>query len=213
MVNFFVGRNVREVTENAIREKRSDGHVDETEACETGKSIHQTNESVMPYPPPLPPSFRRHSSLGRLHGRFGPLYRFNGSSGTHRPAKERRRTRDRRTNGDGETKDPERKEPRQKNEDALFYPARTVAGNYGAKRGEGGTSRVERTEGTTRGGVVGCGQICWRGWFLLNLYFINYVLESGTHTQLGRARVALASFSSQRRARFFNDPPSADRKL
>ncbi|TGZ50466.1 Uncharacterized protein DBV15_04226 [Temnothorax longispinosus] len=27
------------------------GHVDETKTCETGKSIHQTNESVMPYPP------------------------------------------------------------------------------------------------------------------------------------------------------------------
>ncbi|KYN03729.1 hypothetical protein ALC62_05425 [Cyphomyrmex costatus] len=39
-----------ELDENAIREKRNDGHVDETEASETGKSIHQTNESVMPYP-------------------------------------------------------------------------------------------------------------------------------------------------------------------
>lgn len=91
--------------------------------------------------------------LARLRGRFGPLYRFNGSSGTHRPAKERRGTRDRRTNGDGETKDPERKEPRQKNEDALFYPARTNAGNYGAKRDVEGGKEDQGDHARGRGGV------------------------------------------------------------
>jgi len=135
--------------------------VDETEACETGKSIHQTNESVMPYPPlPLLSNVIRllafsMVALDRSTVLMAPL--------AHKPAKERRRTRDRRTNGDGETKDPERKKPRQKNEGALFYRCertRRITGRRGEEEGRKDMSRVERTEGTTREGVVGCGQIC-----------------------------------------------------
>lgn len=153
-------QNVGEITdENAIREKRSNGHVDETEACETGKSIHQTNESVMPYPPlPLLSDVIRLLAFSLVAlDRSTVLMALLA----HRPAKERHRTRDRRTNGDGKTKDPERKEPRQKNEGALFYRrerTRRITGRRGECRK--GMSRVERTEGTTRGGVVGCGQIC-----------------------------------------------------
>lgn len=85
-----------------------DGHVDETEACETRKSIHQTNELALPYSSPslflsplFPTSF---VSLDFLLRRFGPLYRFNGSSGTQTRGGTNQDRRDRRTNGDGETK-------------------------------------------------------------------------------------------------------------
>lgn len=160
MVNFLTvritDRRSSQVTdENAIREKRSDGHVDETKACESGKSIHQTNESVMPYPPmPLLSDVIRLLAFSMVAlDRSTVLMALLA----HRPAKERCRTRDRRTNGDGETKDPERKEPRQKNEGALFYQRRTDTENYGTGEGErkgyveGGKDRGHHARG--RGGV------------------------------------------------------------
>lgn len=136
--------------------------MDETEACETGKSIHQTNESVTLHPP-LPP---RSDVIRLLPFSLAALDRSTVLMAllAHRLAKERHGTRDRRTNGDGETKDPERKEPRQKNEGALFYRherTRRIRGRGGGEvEGRKDMSRVERTEGTTRGGVVRCGQIC-----------------------------------------------------
>lgn len=164
MVNFLAvritDRRSSQVTdENAIREKRSDGHVDETKACESGKSIHQTNESVMPYPP-YAPSFRRHSSPGLLHGRFGPFYRFNGSSGTQaregtlqdERQTDKRRRRDKGPGAKGTAAEKRRR---------YFTKGERTRRITGRRRGRGrGMSRVERTEGTTRGGVVGCGQIC-----------------------------------------------------
>lgn len=120
----------------------------------------------------------------------------------HRPTKERRRTRDRRTNGDGETKDPERKEPRQKNEDALFY-RRERTRRITGRRGEGrkGMSRVERTEGAPREGAWWGVVKFVEGWFLLNLYFINYV-RSRAHPRRGFERESLLRLSSRREARF-----------
>jgi len=126
----------------------------------------------------------------------------------HRSAKERRRTRDRRTNEDEETKDPERKEPRQKNEGALFYRCertRRIAGRRGK------TERVcwgwkeprAPREGAWRGVVKFV-----EGWFLLDLYFINYVLESRTPKTRIRTRVALSSFISTKNE-IFNGPPPA----
>ncbi|KYN14875.1 hypothetical protein ALC57_12984 [Trachymyrmex cornetzi] len=137
------------VINTELREKRSDGHVDETEACETGKSIHQTNESVMPYP-----SLLLLSDVIRLLAfSMVALDRSTVLMAllAHRPAKERRRTRDRRTNGDRETKDPERKEPRQKNEGALFYRCERTRRITGRR---GKTERIlmiYRTPGTNVG--------------------------------------------------------------
>jgi len=180
---------VGEVTdENAIREKRSNGHVDETKACETGKSIHQTNESVMPYPPtPLLSNVIRLLAFSMVAlDRSTVLMALLA----HKPAKERRRTRDRRTNGDGETKDPERKKPRQKNEGALFYRCertRRITGRKG--KGRGWKEPKAPREGAWWGVVKFV-----EGWFLLNLYFINYVPESRTPKTSIRARIAFASF-------------------
>lgn len=127
-------------------EKKSNGHVDETEACETRESIHQTNESVMLYPPlPL-----RSDVIRLLPFSLVALDRSTVLMAllAHGPAKERHGTRVRRTNGDGETKDPERKEPRQKNEGALFYRhelTRRITGRSGEGRKD--MSRVERNRG------------------------------------------------------------------
>lgn len=127
-------------------EKKGNGHVDEIEACETGKSIHQTNESVMLYPPlPL-----RSDVIRLLAFSLVALDRSTVLMAllAHGPAKERHGTRDRRTNGDGETKDPERKEPRQKNGGALFYHGTNERGELrGEERrveGRKDMSRVDR---------------------------------------------------------------------
>lgn len=81
-----------------------DGHVDETEACETRKSIHQTNESALPYSSPslfLPLSSRRHSSLWTFF--FVALVRSTVLMAllAHRPAEEPTRTE--KTDGQTET--------------------------------------------------------------------------------------------------------------
>lgn len=142
---------------------------------------------------PPSPSFRHHSSPGLPHGRFGSLYRFNGSSGIHTRKETPRRKTDRQTNGDGETKDSERKKPRQEEEkkQTKAHYFTDTNGNYEGSREK--RWRVKRTEATTRGGVVGCGQICCGGWFLLDLYFINY-LRSRAHTPRTRiqTRVTLS---------------------
>jgi len=168
--------------------------VDETKACETGKSIHQTNESVMPYPP-LPLL----SNVIRLLAFF--MVALDRSTVlmallAHKPAKERRRTRDRRTNGDGKTKDPERKKPRQKNEGALFYRCERTRRITGQRWGE----EAERICRGWKGPRAPRERAWWgvvkfvEGWFLLNLYFINYVPESRTPKTSIRTRIALASF-------------------
>lgn len=187
--------------------------MDETEVCETGKSIHQTNESVMFYPPlPLPPNVIRLLAFSLVAlDRSTVLMALLA----HKPAKERCRTRDRRTNGDGETKDPERKEPRQKNEGALFYRrerTRRIGKEEGEKRKD--MLRVERTEGTTREGVVRCGQICWG---LVSPGFIFHKLCTGvTHTQDEDSSESRSCVSSDEdsSSEIFNDsPPHRDRKL
>lgn len=125
------------------KKKHSNGHVDETEASETGKSIHQTNESVMFYPPlPLLSEVIRLLTFSLVVLERSTVLM---ALLAHRPAKERCRTRDRRTNGDEETKDPKRKEPRQKNGGALFYRR----------------ERTRRITGRREGGYVE--RIC-RGW-------------------------------------------------
>jgi len=182
--------------------------VDETEACKTGKSIHQTNESVMPYP-----SLLLLSDVIRLLAfSMVALDRSTVLMAllAHRPAKERRRTRDktrdRRTNGDGETKDPERKEPRQKNEGALFYRCERTRRITGRR---GKTERVCRGWKEPRAPREGAwwGVVKFvEGWFLLDLYFINYVLESRTPRTRIRTRVAPSSFISTKNE-IFNGPP------
>lgn len=178
--------------------------MDETKACETGKSIHQTNESVMPYP-----SLLLLSDVVRLLAfSMVALDRSTVLMAllAHRPAKERCRTRDKRTNGDGETKDPERKEPRQKNEGALFYWCERTQRITGRR---GKTGRVRRGWKGPRAPREGAwwGVVKFvEGWFLLDLYFINYVLESRTPRTRIRTRSALSSFISTR-SEIFNGPP------
>lgn len=99
----------------------------------------------------------------------------------HRPAKERCRTRDRRTNGDGETKDPERKEPRQKNEGVILPKANGREELRDEGGGEEGVCRGWKGPRAPREGAWWGVVKFVEGWFLLNLYFINYVPES--HTQ------------------------------
>lgn len=134
----------------------------------------------------------------------------------HRPAKQCCRTRDRRTNGDGETKDPERKEPRQKNEGALFYRRERTRRITRHSTGEGKAERICWGWKGPRGpreeawwGVVKFVE----GWFLLDLYFINYVPESRTPRTRIRTRVALTSFILTRSEIFNDSPPRRNRKL
>lgn len=115
-----------------LEEKKSNGHVDETEVCETGKSIHQTNESVMLYPllPRLSDVIRLLAfslvALDRSTVLMALL--------AHRPAKERCRTRDRRTNGETERQRTRSERNRGRKTKVHYF---TDAENYGAKkRGE-----------------------------------------------------------------------------
>lgn len=148
-------------------------------ACESGKSIHQTNESVMPYPPmPLLSDVIRLLAFSMVAlDRSTVLMALLA----HRPAKERCRTRDRRTNGDGETKDPERKELRQKNEGVILPKANGRGELRDGGGGEEGVCRGWKGPRAPREGAWWGVVKFVEGWFLLNLYFINYVPES--HTQ------------------------------
>lgn len=127
------------------------------------------------------PSVGRHSSLGSLSlfpfSSLCQLYRFNSPSDTQTrggdaPGRDRRPSADGRDKGlgAGEGNRGEKAGP-------LFFTEREGKrdGNRGDGRRGGEKSRVVRTETTTRGGVVRCGQICWGLLFLSDLYFINYV--------------------------------------
>lgn len=113
----------------------------------------------------------------------------------YKPAKERQHERqtDKRRRRDKGLEAKETAAKREKKQKAHYFTGAN-AGNYAGQREKGW--RVKRTEATTRGGVVGCGQICCEGWFLLDLYFINY-LRSCAHTPRTRiqARVTLSCLS------------------
>lgn len=138
------------------------------------------------------PSFRRHSSLSLLLGRFGPLYRFNGSSGPRRNAVERETDRQTET----ERQRTRSKRNRGRKTKSLYFTSAN-------KRGELRNEERRRETGKVRRGWKGPRaprEGAWwgvvkfvKGWFLLNLYFINYVPESRAHPGRG-ARAALASF-------------------
>lgn len=99
-----------------------DGHVDE--ACETQKSIHQTNESTLPFSRSLSPRSRRHSSLWTSF--FVALVRSTVLMAllAHRPAEERQD--ERQTDKTERQRTPERKETtvvyeKEKKTKTLFY--------------------------------------------------------------------------------------------
>lgn len=170
----------------------------------TRKSIHQTNESVIPPCRPLSDIIRLLACLMVALARstvLMALLAYNPQRNT--------KTKDRQTNGDGETKDSKRKKPRQKEEkkQTKAHYFTDTNGNYEGSREK--RWRVKRTEATTREGVVGCGQICCEGWFLLDLYFINY-LRSRAHTPRTRIQKSLFRVhrSSPRQSQMiFNNPP------
>lgn len=100
------------------------------------------------------PSFRRHSSPGLPRGRFGSLYRFNGSSGIQT----RKGTPTRKTDGQTETErqrtrsERNRGKKREKTEGALFY--RRERGELRGAKGKGMKGEKDRSHHARgRGGV------------------------------------------------------------